>query len=217
MANHSSKTRREILGAVLATGVASLAEAQAVRRTPRQVMGPFYPLTKPQDQDADLTIIAGRKGRAQGQVVYVSGRVLTSSGKPIAGASLEIWQANARGRYSHPGDSSPVPLDPDFEGYARLTTDAGGRYGFKTIKPGAYPEGGSGRMRAPHVHVDVSGHDVRLVTQMYFDGEPLNDADRPLAAAGADRERLIVKFAPSPGGREPDSLSGTWDIVLDDA
>lgn len=169
---------------------------------------------KPSDQDADLTVIAGKTGRADGQVIEVMGRVLNSDGKPIAGARMEIWQANTHGRYTHPSDRNTAPLDPNFEGYAVLTTDAEGRYRFKTIKPGAYPED-SGPMRAPHIHFDVVGRTNRLVTQMYFAGDTLNDTDRFLQTAGANRHRLIVPFEKAPGRTDADPRVGVWDMVLD--
>jgi len=128
---------------------------------------------------------------------------------------VEIWQANSRGRYTHPSDHNPAPLDPNFEGFAVLTTDAEGRYRIKTIKPGAYPAGPDARMRPPHIHFDVTGKSNRLVTQMYFAGEPLNDKDPFLQGTGAGKERLIVRLGPPTQGLEPDSLVAVWDIVLD--
>ena len=202
-----------VAGLLAATGVGP-AIAQALRRTPAQVLGPFYPVIKPLDQNADLTTIAGKTGRAAGQVLHVMGRVINRQGQPIKGARLEIWQANAQGRYAHPNDANPAPLDPNFQGYAALVTDAEGRYRFKTIKPGAY--GDSGAMRAPHIHFDLKGGVNRLVTQMYFAGESLNETDRLLQTAGANRERLIVQLLPPSEGLEPDSLLATWDIVLDE-
>lgn len=209
------------MGAALAGGVAALTSprhllAQTLRRTPSQILGPFYPLARPLDQDADLTVIAGKEGRALGQVIYVSGHILNRFGQPVQGARIEIWQANAHGRYTHASDNNPAPLDPHFEGYAVFTTDANGRYRFKSIKPGAYPDDGSGAMRAPHIHFDISGRVNRLVTQMYFSGESLNDDDRFLRTAAANRQRLIVQLEPSAAELEPDSLSASWDIVLND-
>lgn len=221
MGDHRHVSRREVLGAALAGGAVALASArdvlaQTVRRTPSQILGPFYPLAKPLDQDADLTMISGRQGRALGEVIHISGRVLNRFGQPVQGARVEIWQANKHGRYTHPSDNNPEPLDPNFEGYALLTTDADGRYSFKTIKPGSYPDGASGARRAPHIHFDVSGRVNRLVTQMYFSEEALNDDDRFLRTAAANRERLIVRLGPSPAGLGRDSLSASWDIVLHD-
>ena len=210
-------SRRELLlmAGALASGLNPAAtSAQTVRRTPSQILGPFYPVPKPLDQDADLTTIAGRSGRASGQVIEVMGRVINRRSEPIAGARIEIWQANTHGRYTHPSDRNTAPLDPNFEGYALLTTDSEGKYRFRSIKPGAYPED-SGTMRAPHIHFDVLGRSNRLVTQMYFAGEPLNDTDRIIQTAAANRYRLIVPFE-RPASTAQDALVGSWDIVLDE-
>ena len=214
-------SRRELirtcsLGALASGAAADRAAAQQeIRRTPTQVLGPFYPVTKPADHDADLTIIKGRAARAAGQVIELAGRVINRRGRPVAGARVEIWQANMHGRYTHPSDRNPAPLDPNFEGYALLTTDPEGRYRFTTIKPGAYPED-SGVIRAPHIHFDVLGRTNRLVTQMYVAGEPLNDTDRFLATAGRNRERLIVPFSQPSTPGNAGHLTGNWDIVLDE-
>jgi protocatechuate 3,4-dioxygenase beta subunit len=199
------------------TGVCAVASAFAAtanpRRTPTQVLGPFYPLEKPLDTDADLTLIKGRTERAAGQVVHVVGRVLDASGAPVEGARIEIWQANTYGRYTHPGDRNSAPLDPNFEGYANLVTDAEGRYRFKTVKPGAYPAGGS--MRPPHIHFEVTGKKDRLVTQMYFPGEARNERDYVLGRAGENRKLLIADVGPPTKDLEADSLLARWDIVLE--
>jgi protocatechuate 3,4-dioxygenase beta subunit len=202
-------------GGVAVAGGVSTAWAQALRRTPDQILGPFYPVVKPVYQGTDLTILPGKPGRAAGQVIHLMGRVVNPQGQPVAGARMEIWQANARGRYTHPGDTNPAPLDPNFEGFAVATTDAEGRYRIKTIKPGAYPAGPDARMRPPHIHFDVTGKSNRLVTQMYFAGEPLNDNDHFLQGAGPGKDRLIVPLRPPTEGLEPESLVGVWDIVLD--
>jgi protocatechuate 3,4-dioxygenase, beta subunit len=214
MVTQRSISRRRMLGmggSVLALGGARAADQ--LGRTPSQATGPFYPLDKPLDADADLTFVKGRQHRAQGQVVHVSGRVLNSAGVPIKGARIEIWQANTHGRYAHAGDDNPAPLDPGFEGYADLRTDEEGRYRFKTIKPGAYPAGGG--TRPPHIHFDVSGRVSRLVTQMYFPGEPLNDRDGVIGAARANRHLLIAEVAAPTGDLPPDALVARWDIVLE--
>jgi len=196
------------------SGGVSVVFAQALRRTPDQILGPFYPVVKPLHQGADLTTIPGKPGRAAGQVIHVMGRVVNAQGQPVQGARVEIWQANTHGRYTHPSDTNPAPLDPNFEGFAVLTTDAQGRYRIKTVKPAGYPAGPD-RMRPPHIHFDVTGKSNRLVTQMYFAGEPLNDKDPFLQGAGANKERLIVRLGPPTQGFEPDSLVAVWDIVLD--
>jgi protocatechuate 3,4-dioxygenase, beta subunit len=219
MRAHTDMSRRHLLGLAVTVGGLAMAGgvrsvlAQALRRTPDQILGPFYPVVKPLDQDADLTTIAGKPGRAEGQVLHVMGRVLTVAGHPVPGARLEIWQANTHGRYTHPSDTNPAPLDPHFEGFAVLTTDAAGRYRFKTIKPGAYPAGPD-RMRPPHIHVEVTGQSTRLVTQMYFAGEPLNDTDPFLQGAAANKERVIVFLEPPTSDLEPDARVAVWDIVL---
>ncbi len=220
MSTHNGMSRRHVLGLVVAggsvvmSGGVSTVFAQAFRRTPDQILGPFYPVRKPLDQDADLTTIAGKPGRAEGQVIHVMGRVVNVAGHPVHGARVEIWQANTHGRYTHPSDTNPAPLDPHFEGFAVLTTDAEGRYRFKTIKPGAYPAGPD-RMRPPHMHFEVTGQSNRLVTQLYFAGEPLNDTDPFLQGVGPNKERLIVPLGPPTPELEPDARVAVWDIVLE--
>jgi protocatechuate 3,4-dioxygenase, beta subunit len=164
-------SRREILRMSAILGVTSVvstkfAFAQAAsQRTPGQILGPFYP-AKPFDQNADLTKVPGRPGRAEGEILNVMGRVLNLRGEPVRNAEVEVWQANAHGRYTHPSDTNPAPLDPNFEGSAVLTTDSEGRYRFKTIKPAAYPVGPN-TIRPAHIHFEVYGQQDRLVTQMY--------------------------------------------------
>src|SRR5712692_8569022 len=220
MSTHDGISRRHVLGMAVAAGSwaisggVSVVFAQALRRTPDQILGPFYPVIKPLHQGTDLTTIPGKPGRAAGQVIHVMGRVVNPQGQPVQGARVEIWQANTHRRYTNPSDTNPAPLDPHFEGFAVLTTDAEGRYRMKTIKPGAYPAGPD-RMRPPHIHFEVTGKSNRLVTQMYFAGEPLNDTDPFLQGAGANSERLIVPLGPPTQELEPDSLIAVWDIVLD--
>src|ERR1700692_3739452 len=204
--------RREILmmSAVLAgAGVAfspKLAAAEAtLQRTPDQILGPFYPLSQ-LPQTSDLTQIPGRSGRAKGQVLNVMGRVLNVAGEPVRDAKVEVWQANSYGRYTHPSDPNPAPLDPNFEGSAVLATDVEGRYRFKTIKPVAYPAGPD-RMRPAHIHFQVSGRQDKIVTQMYFENDPYNAADPFLnSVGGAERTELLVrKLMDPPPDFEPDS------------
>lgn len=220
MSTHHGMSRRHVLGMAVAVGSLALSGgvtavlAQAFKRTPGQILGPFYPVLKPLHQGADLTTIPGKPGHAAGQAIHVMGRVLNLQGQPVQGAKVEIWQANTHGRYNHPSDTNPAPLDPNFEGFAVLTTDAEGRYRFKTIKPGPYPAGPD-LIRPPHIHFEVTGQINRLVTQMYFAGEPLNDKDPFLQGAGASKERLIVDLRPPTRELEPDSLMAVWDIVLD--
>lgn len=130
--------------------------------------------------------LAGRGAkRAIGQLIHVRARVVDEDGSPVAGAVVEIWHANAAGKYIHPNDSHDAPADPNFYGAARLVADADGRVDLRTIKPGAYPvpEAG-GWWRPPHIHFSVWGRIwlSRLVTQMFFPGEPLNEQDAVLHA-----------------------------------
>ena len=210
--------RREILKMSAILAVASVAStrfaiAQAFgQRTPEQILGPFYPL-KSLGQNADLTRVPGRPGRAAGLVLDVMGRVLNLKGEPVRNATVEIWQANAHGRYAHPSDHNPAPLDPNFEGSAILTTDDDGRYRFRTIKPAAYPAGPN-RMRPAHIHFQVSGRQDRLVTQMYFEGDPYNETDRFLQTALEQRHLLVTKLLPPRPEMEPESKLVVFDIVL---
>ena len=214
MERHSRRKLLAFTGAVGFCAAGKLLQAAAsLPRTPSQTLGPFYPLSKPRETDADLTRVEGRNGRAQGQVIQVEGRVLNAAGSALPGVAIEIWQANAHGRYAHPNDDNDAPLDPNFQGFARLVTDAQGRYRFTTIKPSGYPAGGF--MRPPHIHFSITGRHERLVTQMYFAGEPLNAGDSLLAHAGDGREGLIVTLQPPRSDPASDLRLATWDIVLE--
>jgi len=187
-----------------------------LRLTPEQIMGPFYPVLKPLDRDADLTVVKGKKGKAQGQVIQLMGRVLNAKGEPVKGARLELWQANTHGRYMHPADVNPAPLDPNFEGFSVQTTDAEGRYRFKTIRPGAYPINAlnPGEKRPAHIHFDIIGANSRLVTQMYFPDDPLNENDPLFKELGDSKSAAIGKVLPPTKDVEPDSLIVMWDVVI---
>lgn len=212
---HLLSTAAAMTGAGLTGGV-SLAFSQhaLARPTSEQVFGPFYPVRLPVDQDADLTLIAGKDARALGTIVYLSGRVTSFRGGPVPNADLEIWQANAVGRYTHTADDNAQPIDANFDGYARVRTDAEGRYRFKTIKPGAYPATPTW-MRPPHIHVDVRGRESRLVTQMYFEGEELNAKDRYFDRLSPDgKEGLLARYGAPSAQHEPGALVAVWNIVL---
>jgi protocatechuate 3,4-dioxygenase beta subunit len=129
----------------------------------------------------------------------------------VAGAEIEIWQANAAGRYAHPDDTNPAPLDPNFQGFGAVTTGADGLYQFKTIKPLHYPAGTIG-IRPAHVHFDVRGRRDELVTQLYFEGDPYNEKDAFLQSA-ANPGALIVKLGP-PTPEEPDFMVAVFDLVI---
>ena len=203
------------LGGVVAYGSLSPLFAQGNRiLTEEQVLGPFYPMNRPLDRDADLTLLRGRRTSAKGQIIHLMGRVVNLQGKPLPGIRLEIWQANAHGRYSHINDSNTAPLDPNFQGFGIQVTDAKGQFRFKTIKPAAYPTGLGDWARPPHIHFFVKGSHDALVTQMYFPGEELNAKDRLFQDAGPNQASLIANVQPAGKGMETSSLIVTWDIVL---
>lgn len=175
--------------------------------TPFTDIGPFYPVARPAEEDADLTLV-GKGRRAAGQVIEIVGRVLDARGHALPRSRVEIWQANAAGRYAHAGDANPTPLDPGFQGFGGVTTDARGLYRFVTIMPGAYQIPG-GAVRPPHIHLDVMGRNDRLITQMLFPGDPRNDKD--IVLANVDRKLLIAadRGTVASGARRYD-----WDIIL---
>ena len=170
------------------------------------------------ETDRDLTRNAVRSGEPLGERIVVAGRVLDTSGRPLPGTLVEIWQANAAGRYAHSGDDHDAPLDPNFLGTGRTLTDGQGRYRFTTIRPGAYPwRNHANAWRPAHIHFSVFGAAFvqRLVTQMYFPGDPLLAFD-PIFNATADaaaRQRLVSGF--SLALTEPERALGfEFDIVL---
>lgn len=145
--------------------------------TPEEVEGPFYPLSDQADKDADLTKVKGRDGLAKGQHIMIGGQVRDLSNQIIQDVTIEVWQANANGRYRHPRDPNKALLDPNFQGWAILKTNAHGGFQFKTVLPGAYPAT-KDWVRPPHIHFKIhkQGYPT-LITQMYFPDEPLNQAD----------------------------------------
>ncbi|WP_377829944.1 protocatechuate 3,4-dioxygenase [Bradyrhizobium lupini] len=175
------------------TTPAELPSSSRIRhRTPDQILGPYFPLTRSRTANCDLTSIEGATEIAQGEIIEVTGRILNRNGDPVAGAGLTIWQANSFGRYAHPEDANSAPLDPNFVGSVDMRSGEDGTYRIKTVKPGAYPAGPDW-MRPPHIHFEVHGRFERLVTQMYFPGEPLNAIDRMLNSAL--RPELLIAVA----------------------
>jgi protocatechuate 3,4-dioxygenase beta subunit len=203
-------SRRALLmqaGSALIVGPAA-AKGAALRFTQPLTMGPFYPLTKPADQDNDLTRVQGHKQRASGQTIEVSGRVLNTRGQSVPEARIEVWQANAAGRYFHPSDANPAPLDPNFQGYASFRADRAGNYRYLTVKPGAYP--GPRGVRTPHIHLDVDGRIDRLVTQMFFPNESLNATDIIMRDLANPATGIAVPAGLSAAGVQ----RFKWDIIL---
>lgn len=190
--------------------IAGCAAAEGgLRPTPPETEGPFFPADTAIERDADLTLVAGRPERAAGQVIEVRGRLLDASGAPIAGAEVELWQANAVGRYAHPRDTSSAPLDPNFQGYALLRTGSDGGFSIRSIKPGAYGMGG--QMRTPHLHWKFASGARRLTTQMYFPGEASNERDMLIRRMGNDARALIAQAGDA---EEADALGFDWVVVL---
>ena len=188
----------------------SHAAQAALLPTPPNDMGPFYPSVKPAETDADLTTVTGRPACAAGTILYLSGQVQDAKGRPVAGAQIELWQANAYGRYAHPNDSDASgPLDPGFQGYALLSTDAQGNYWLKTIKPAPYT------MRTAHLHLKVAAGATRLTTQMFFEGEAGNERDFLYRQLDRDQRRAATgHFVERAAAMEADALAASWNIVL---
>jgi protocatechuate 3,4-dioxygenase beta subunit len=180
-----------------------------------EITGPLLGEGRVTAADTDLT--RQHQGEPQGQRIIVHGRVLDSDARPVPDTLVEIWQANAGGRYRHVIDNWPSPLDPNFTGLGRTLTDSQGRYEFTTIKPGAYPWGNhDNAWRPAHIHFSLFGRAFtqRVVTQMYFPDDPLffqdpifnsvPEAARPLVISSYDHERTVPSWA----------LAFQWDIVL---
>lgn len=210
--------RRRLLKASLSgaavLGISSFLRAIAAEApvpTPQQTPGPFYPLRYPDDSDNDLVHVAGHAKPAMGTVLRVAGRILDRAGQPLAVTRVEIWQCDAAGRYHNVQDGGGGrPRDDNFQGFGRTLTDGEGNYSFLTIRPVPYPG------RTPHIHFAVAAPGLPpLTTQMYVEGEQLNESDPVLQAVRdpAARARLIVPLRPAPEVA-PEALAASFDIVL---
>lgn len=181
-----------------------------------EITGPLLGHERVTAADADLT--TQHAGEPLGQRIIVTGRVLDSDGRAVPDTLIEVWQANAAGRYHHAVDSHPAPLDPNFTGAGRCIADSEGRYRFVTIKPGSYPwDNHHNAWRPAHIHFSLFGRAFtqRLATQMYFPGDPLFAQD-PVAGSVPDpaaRQRMICRFDLSITEQEW-ALGYEWDIVL---
>ena len=181
-----------------------------------EVTGPLLGEGRIGELDNDLT--RQHADEPQGQRIIVHGRVLDSDGRPVPDTLVEIWQTNAAGRYAHEVDQHPAPLDPNFTGVGRTLTDAQGRYEFVTIQPGAYPwRNHHNAWRPAHIHFSLFGRAfvTRLITQMYFPGDPLFFQDPVFNSIPDERGRqaLISKFDLDRSVPEW-ALAYRWDIVL---
>lgn len=211
------KLRRRLFIGYGITGITTLllppaCATELLQPTPAETEGPFYPLKAQKDRDFDLTRVEGQNGTAQGAIIFVEGRVLDTTGNPLADATVDLWQANAMGRYRHPDESDRNPLDPNFQGWAVVPSGRDGGFRFKTVFPGAY-SAGRGWTRPPHIHFKISKPGFKpLTTQMYFPGQPLNEKDYLLRKKNEAARKLMIA-----------SLSGDnsstyrWNILLQKA
>jgi protocatechuate 3,4-dioxygenase, beta subunit len=181
-----------------------------------EVTGPLLGDGRVAELDHDLT--RQHAGEPLGERIVVTGRLLDGDGRPVPGTLVEVWQANAAGRYRHEVDQHPAPLDPNFSGAGRCVTDASGSYRFVTVKPGAYPwRNHDNAWRPAHIHFSVFGRSFsqRLITQMYFPGDPLLAHD-PIFNSVPDpaaRERLVARF--DLGATQPEwALAYRFDVVV---
>lgn len=188
-----------------------------LKHTLSELTGPVYGQDSVGPLDADLTRNGRRSGEPLGERIIVTGRILDENGRPVPNTLIEVWQANAAGRYIHKADQHNAPLDPNFFGGGRCLTDAQGHYRFYTVKPGAYPWGNHANAWRPnHIHFSLFGPSflTRLVTQMYFPGDPLLDLDPIyLALPSGVRERLISRFSIDVT-EQGFALGYVFDIVL---
>jgi protocatechuate 3,4-dioxygenase beta subunit len=188
-----------------------------IKQSLSELTGPVYGHESVGPLDADLTKNGRKNAEPLGERLIVTGRVLDEDGRPQPDTLIEIWQANAAGRYVHKADQHNAPLDPNFFGGGRCVTDAQGRYRFYTIKPGAYPWANHlNAWRPNHIHFSLFGPSflTRLVTQMYFPGDPLLDFDPIYQAVPAGtRERLVSKFSID-ATEAGFALGYVFDIVL---
>jgi protocatechuate 3,4-dioxygenase, beta subunit len=169
----------------------------AIDPTPSELTGPSFEASLLGPHAGDLT--AGFAGEPLGERIQIAGRVLDEDGRPVSNTVIELWQCNAAGRYLHAGDRHAAPLDPNFSGISRLLTNEAGGYQLRTIKPGAYPwRNHFNAWRPAHIHFSLFGPawSTRLVTQMYFPGDPLLERD-PIYNSIADpaaRDRLVASL-----------------------
>ncbi len=200
-----SISRRETLVAGSAFIAAPALGQSRLRPTPDQTEGPFYPDRMPAETDPDLVRVAGQMRRAGGELLQLGGRILGVDGRPVIGATVEIWQVDVNGRYIHTADAQRGGRDLAFQGFGRTRVDAQGRYAFRTIRPVSY---GS---RTPHIHYKVYRPNGQvLTTQMVIAGEPQNQRDGVYRSVRpSDRDLTEARLE-----RAADGWTTTWDVVL---
>lgn len=209
----TDRARRRALVRIAALGAAGAFAGSAAAQsqvllvpTPAQTEGPFYPRTLPADRDGDLTQVAGRSKSAQGTYLYLAGTVRRVEGKALDGAVVELWQCDALGVYHHVGERGPQ--DDDFQGYGAVTTDAQGRYAFKTIRPVPYAG------RTPHLHLKLRHPDAApLTTQLYVAGDATEGDGVVRYSGAAAHARLSMRLEPA-AGKEPGAQATSYDFVL---
>jgi protocatechuate 3,4-dioxygenase beta subunit len=213
--NHPSRSYAPYRSSVLrhpTKALVALSDPEAA-----ELSGPAFGVTDVTALDHDLT--RQHPGEPLGERMTVTGRITDRDGRPVRGQLVEIWQANAAGRYAHQRDDHPAPLDPNFTGVGRTLTDDEGRYRFVTVKPGPYPwRNHRGAWRPAHIHFSLFGtaFTQRLITQMYFPGDPLFPYDPILQSVTDDaaRDRLVAAY--NHDLSTPEWSTGyEWDIVLD--
>lgn len=198
--NAKTLQRRYFLAGAAGSMLVPLAAAQtatgALRVSPSQTLGPFYPRNaaeRPAETDADLLRIEGDRVLTKGVPIYLTGRVLDRRGQPLGNAAVEIWQCDANAVYHHPAGGAETERDPNFQGYGAARTDASGTFHFRTIKPIAYP----GRTSHIHVRVQASGAPA-FATQWYLADDPGNRRDFLFSRMSADEQAaLTLKFEPT--------------------
>lgn len=188
-----------------------------LEHTLSEVTGPGPALAEVLPEDADLTTNAGTGEEAMGERIIVTGGVYDEDGTPQPETLVEIWQANSAGRYIHKKDQHPAPLDPNFIGRGRCLTDESGIYRFLTIKPGAYPwRNHPNAWRPAHIHFSVHGPAfvTRLVTQMYFPGDPLHELDPIMSSVPSEHHHRMIADYDHDITEEEWALGYRFDIIL---
>ena len=207
------QTRRKLIKGLTIGAAACLVPgvfAEELMRTPRQTEGPFYPDKMPLDTDNDLLLINDKITPAVGQILHLSGRILTASGSPVRNAVVEIWQVGARGAYIHSRSSNGDKRDGNFQGFGRFLTGSKGEYYFRTIKPVPYAR------RTPHIHFAINQGGKRMLTsQMYIKGLEMNQRDRIFMATGDAKTRQLLEAEFNPVEKSKTrELAASFDLVI---